>query len=186
MRLFISIPLPSECKQVIAEKIKTIVPFFRGRDIRWIPEEKWHITLVFLGNQPEEAVSVIKEAIRSVHEEIAMDRTKIRFDRIALGPTENRARMIWVFLAEESRMFLGNVKEKISRPLRDSGIRWRDDFREFNGHVTLARFPELRSQNRAVANEMRKIQHIDCGFLFTEIDLMRSILSRNGSVYEKL
>ena len=67
-RLFIAINLPPEIKKQIQRIIEQI-NIADNENFRWMPPENWHLTLVFLGDQPDEAISEILSATKTIAEQ---------------------------------------------------------------------------------------------------------------------
>ena len=72
-RLFIAINLPEEIKTQITQiltQINTDIrdnPRFNQREsaFRWLPANNWHLTITFIGYQPDDAIPVIVESSKS-------------------------------------------------------------------------------------------------------------------------
>ncbi len=56
----------------------TMAPLARQVEGRAVPRGNWHVTLVFLGNQPEERVPQLLSAASSVQ----MEEVRLRFDKL--------------------------------------------------------------------------------------------------------
>ena len=55
MRLFVALAPPSE---VLAHADRAVAPVReRWPDVRWVPSERWHLTLAFYGEVPDEKVA---------------------------------------------------------------------------------------------------------------------------------
>jgi RNA 2',3'-cyclic 3'-phosphodiesterase len=59
IRLFIALEIPSEIRRLITEERKKI---FEG-EMKWMPEDKLHLTLKFIGNFSEENLNELKEEL---------------------------------------------------------------------------------------------------------------------------
>ncbi|MEM9208425.1 MAG: RNA 2',3'-cyclic phosphodiesterase [Pseudomonadota bacterium] len=57
----------------------TMAPLARQVEGRAVPRGNWHVTLVFIGNQPEERVPELLQVAGSV----PMDEVRLRFDKLA-------------------------------------------------------------------------------------------------------
>ena len=56
----------------------TMAPLARQVEGRAVPRGNWHVTLVFVGNQPEERVAPIMRAAAQV----SMEEVRVRFDKL--------------------------------------------------------------------------------------------------------
>ncbi|MDI6820880.1 MAG: RNA 2',3'-cyclic phosphodiesterase [Patescibacteria group bacterium] len=178
VRLFIAIPLPHEIKlqiNEIAEKLKKRLPNLGGA--RWVGEENWHLTVTFLGYQPEKEVPVIEKSI----EALSRNSFRVDFDQVIFGPPGTTSRMIWLTTTKESSKIIDLLKKDLEEQLIKNGVRWQRETRPYLGHLTLVRFHE-----KSKINPDKVIEESLFGFKAVSLDLMRSELSRSGPVYTKI
>lgn len=142
MRLFIAIPLPKEIRWQISAVLEEWKEKYDLRGFRWVPEEQWHITVVFLGDQPESAVSLISGAMARVAQQFTGP--SLQFERIEYGPSPYEPRMIWLSGSEETSRGLGGIRDVLYDELKKEDMRWEEDWRPFRTHVTMARFDIFR------------------------------------------
>ena len=64
LRLFISVELSVAWRDA-AEQVARELETAHGRDYRWVRPELYHVTLVFLGEQPRERLDAIEAAMRA-------------------------------------------------------------------------------------------------------------------------
>ncbi len=178
-RLFIAVNLPEAIKWQIDALLAEFEGGFDLGAIRWIPKENWHITVVFLGDQPEENIPIIERSISMVIPDALRD--KIFFREIGFGPSEEERRMIWLKLREESSGILAPLKAKLEKELREAGIALREERRLFSGHITLARF---RDGTRPPLVAFPEVQNVF--FEVDSLDLMESQLMPSGPKYSIL
>lgn len=181
-RLFIAIDLPAEIKTVIRETLQTDKTAYAElyRDARMTPEKDWHMTLLFLGEYPEQAIEAIGHSISDVISKISSPKIAMRI--LSTAPPHRPPRMIWVTTSAESNEILGAIKESILQDLalhavRPQGAR----FETFNGHITLARLPE----GRKIADHTIAFAH-EISFTPKTVDLMESRLESTGAAYTVL
>jgi len=180
LRLFIAINLPAEIKKPLGKKVIDIKKRYQKIKIRFTTADQWHLTLVFLGYQPQNSLTPITKAIEKVAKSL-LKPLIINFDKITYGPAENKARMIWLKTTKETSVVLDDLKNKIERELTRENLIWRKDKRIYQGHITLARFP-LTS-----VNKLPKLDEVfQESFQVKKIDLMKSTLYQKGPEYEKL
>jgi 2'-5' RNA ligase len=186
-RLFIAINLPQEVKGRIEKVVSDLKISVNQRvnqhesaaEIRFLPKENWHLTLVFLGYQPDEAISPI---LNSLKETVKNSLTPfIEFEKIILAPPNRPARMIWLVSPKETSKTLGAIKTKLEDELVKNGVRFQRENREYNTHLTLVRFRFPQGTLRRVMCENLKIS-----FEAQSLDLMESHLKRSGAEYEIL
>jgi len=179
MRLFIAINLPQEVKDKIEEAVIKIQPLFNF-PVRFLTPQNWHLTITFLGYQPDEALGSI---LKSIQETAAgFDPVLIKFEKIIYGPPGKPARMLWLVGAEEISQNLGEIKEKLETELIKNKVNFRQEKRQFHTHLTLARF---QYEGIELPSEV-PLPKIDCCFEAQTLDLMESHLKRSGAEYELL
>lgn len=203
-RLFIAVNLPEEIKKAIRKKLSEIPPVM---EIRFVGEENWHLTLVFLGYQEEEKLENIFRAMAEAAENFSP--FEINFSDINWGPSDKSPRMIWLNGAEESSRKLSPLKDLLEEKLIAEGINFKQEQKMFRIHITLARFRRLAEENFSALpphhnrhgnnfSESQAQMPVWCGglsskfgelrlsFIPESLDLMESHLSRSGAEYEIL
>lgn len=177
-RLFISIELPKDLKRKIAAEIEKI-RFQFTNDIRFLEPENWHITLVFLGYQPEELLDDIITAIQETAPNFSAP--QIEFTGLSYGPLGKTPRMVWLNGSPQTSQTLSALKNSLETALLDRGVNFKQEHRGFKAHITLARFPQVSTQ------ELPQIeQKLNWQFAAKSIDLMESRLTKSGANYEKI
>lgn len=190
MRLFVALDIDD----VIRERIVRFVEGVRGfaPDVRWVRAESLHVTLKFIGEQPEQAV----EEIRQVLGTIPASAVEIHFRGYGFFPTAKAPRVFWVGIeagpqlpalaaaVDEKMVLLGIPKEEHA----------------FSPHLTLARggarssgSPKFRNgdgPNRSFQRLQEKLAALPTPEFGTmaarEFFLYQSQLSPKGSKYTKL
>jgi 2'-5' RNA ligase len=66
MRLFVAIPMPEETTLELAATVERMRKRPGAQELRWSPQESWHITLQFLGNAGAEEFACLLERLRGV------------------------------------------------------------------------------------------------------------------------
>lgn len=189
MRLFIALDIDDSIRRHIARFVEGVCNF--APDARWLKPESLHVTLKFMGEQPEAAVEKIKLALTTVTAGTA----EINFRGYGFFPTPNSARVFW--LGMESGPELASLAAAIDDKMSSLGIPKED--RRFSPHLTLARAaggsgsPRWRKgdgPNRAFQHLQEKLSALptpEFGSMTPrEFFLYRSQLSPKGSLYTKL
>jgi len=172
-RLFISIEIPDALKETL-RKI--------GRDIKkqnliegkWVPEDKIHITLQFLGYIPIEVIPQIQELLDG----IPFEPFRITLGPIGLNDRRN-PRVLWVeahspmldWLAAEISMAISLFVEPEERP--------------FHGHITLARIKKVHNQE-GLEDLLDSYDVPKDSWAVEGFSLMESKLDRAGAEYETI
>lgn len=189
-RLFISLDLPEDIKDSIEREVEKIRYQFTD-DIRFMDRNQWHITVTFLGQQEDEAVGRILSAIRRTAGDFKAP--TIEFSDISYGPKKGNPRtqeaeqsshdgtprMIWLNGSVDSSKNLQKLKDALENNLVDDGVVFGREHRQFNIHITLARF--MSAENLPELN-----LKFEKSFSVPTIDLVESYLSREGTKYEFL
>ncbi len=189
MRLFIALDIDDAIRQRISRFIEGISGF--ACDARWEKPESLHLTLKFVGEQPEAAVDPIKQALNM----IASRATEIRVRDHGFFPTVKSPRVFWAGIEASSE--LTALAASIDDQMVSLGIAKED--RAFTPHLTLARgaggSDRPRWRKGEVPNHMfqrlqEKLSALPTPEFGTmtarEFFLYQSQLSPSGSKYTKL
>ena len=133
MRLFFGFNLSSELTAILG---RTQERLLRSVPVGFSPAslEQLHLTLLFLGERPDEELSVWKQALASS----AAGINPFQISLLALGgfPSSKDPRVVWAGIEERS----GQLKEIVSRlrtSSRAAGCKVED--REYTPHLTIGR-----------------------------------------------
>jgi 2'-5' RNA ligase len=189
MRLFIALDIDDAIRERLARFVDGVRNF--APDGRWVKPESLHVTLKFIGEQPDAAVGKIKEALGTV----AAVTTEINFRGYGFFPTAKSARVFWIGM--EAGAALAALAAAIDDKTAGLGIPKED--RAFSPHLTLARAaggsgsPRRQRRdrpNRAFSYLQEKLSALPSPEFGTmtprEFFLYRSQLSPKGSKYTKL
>lgn len=191
MRLFLALDIDDSIRERICRFVEGVRNF--APDARWVAPESLHVTLKFIGEQPEAALDRIKRAMAEVH----VPATEIHCHGYGFFPTVNAARVFWIGM--ESGPELQSLAAAIDDKMPSLGIPKEE--RAFSPHLTLARGPGGRSSGSLhhrkgdQANRTFKILQQELSALpAPEFGTMRprefflylSKLSPKGSTYSKL
>jgi 2'-5' RNA ligase len=185
MRLFVAIDIPDSIRALLAqtcEQLKRAAP-----DARWVRPESMHLTLKFIGEQPEENVEAIKTPLAKVRGPAA-----VRLHVIGLTffpymrfPTVLAAHVQTQPVVNLPDNPLVKIVEKIDSQLAPLGIQ--REKRAYRVHLTVARLdPRAKHQALAAALEQGPMRADFGTFETFEFHLYRSQLQRGGAVYTKL
>lgn len=187
-RLFIAINPPKELKNIIRSAVRDLWDRY-DIEMKWIMPEYWHLTVSFLGWQPDQSIDGIISAMKDVVEEFPSP--TIELGEIVLAPDAEHPRMIWLSGTEESSRELGKLKEKIEDSLVDNNVRFKIEKRKFNAHMNLARM-RIEEMSNMDMGELQKMvdqanlkleKYLPMSFEVQSLDLMESHLERSGAEY---
>jgi 2'-5' RNA ligase len=186
MRLFIALDIDDAIRERIARFEQGVTGF--APDARWQKPESLHVTLKFIGEQPEPAVDGIKQALST----IPAAPVAIQFRGYGFFPTAKSARVFWIGV-EAAPQLAAAIDEKMS----SLGIP--KEQRPFSPHLTLARASgrsgsprrnRTDAPNRIFQRLQEKLAALPTPEFGTmtarEFFLYQSQLSPKGSKYTKL
>jgi RNA 2',3'-cyclic 3'-phosphodiesterase len=189
MRLFIALDIDDSIRERITRFMEGVSAF--APDVRWVKPESLHVTLKFIGEQPESALGEIKQALKTVGAET----TEIHFQSYGFFPTAKSARVFWIGM--EAGPQLATLASMIDNTTATLGIL--KENRAFSPHLTLARgasgsgSPRWRKgdgPNRSFQRLQEKLAALpapEFGVMAPrEFFLYQSQLSPKGSKYTKL
>ena len=189
MRIFVALDLD----QPIRQRIQSFVQEIRNTasDARWISGESLHVTLRFIGEQPDAAIPQIEASLRSIQ----VEPFQVTFSGTGFFPTPRAARVFWIGIKAQDA--LAQLARNIEEALATIGIPKED--RAFSPHLTLARTrggsgaPGRRKDDKS-NRQFAKLHKLlttrpapDFGTMTArEFFLYRSQLSSKGSQYTKI
>ncbi len=178
MRSFIAINLPDSVKRdidLIAAKLHPA-----GPPARWVPGENLHLTLKFLDEITDAQVMPIRGAITLAAS--GLQAFEIRLSGFGVFPNERKARVFWIGI-EQGYETLKNLTREIDRAIVPLGFA--PEAREFSAHITLARFREPGPVDHLMKASSRMPYQSE-GIRVEGVELMKSVLSRDGAAYSIL
>jgi 2'-5' RNA ligase len=187
MRLFIALDIDDAIRERIARFMEGVQGF--ALDARWVKPESLHVTLKFIGEQPEPAVEQIKLALGTV----SATATEIQFQGYGFFPTAKSARVFWI------GMEAGPQLAALAATIDDKVAPLPKEVRAFSPHLTLARGPggsgsprwrKGDGPNRSFQRLQEKLAALPApefgGMTAREFFLYQSQLSPKGPKYTKL
>jgi len=165
-RLFIGIPLSNEIQELLSD---LYVPSF---EIKWIPEDNMHISLLFLGDVDRPTQIEIHQEL----EKIKMKSFTMSVDGV--GHFSDRIFYAKVKPLEE----INRLQLKIRNALRNLDITF--DTRKFKAHISLARLKNLE-ENKLIALLKKNAQLKSTDFEVNQFFMYSSELSPKGPTYHQ-
>src|SRR5579859_5878562 len=90
MRLFLALDIDDAIRERITRFVEGVRNF--APDARWVKPESLHVTLKFIGEQPEAALDGIKRSMAAVQ----VPASEIHFHGYGFFPTISSARVFWI------------------------------------------------------------------------------------------
>ena len=189
MRLFVGLDIDDAIRSRIARFLDGVRGF--APDARWVKPESLHVTLKFIGEQPEDKVENVKRALGT----ITANRFEMNIRGYGFFPGPRMPRVFWV--AIEAGKALTSLAATVDEQLAALGVAKEEH--AFNPHLTLARgaggpgSPRRQKgdrPNRSFWPLQEKLSALPAPEFGTmtarEFFLYRSQLSPGGSKYTKL
>jgi 2'-5' RNA ligase len=137
IRTFIALPASVQAQQAIAAvqaKLKAT-----HVDVKWESQDKFHITLVFLGSVDPAKLELLSTALASaVHQFPSM---KISYESLGAFPTIQNPRVVWIGLPPNQRVL--DLQTIVGQTCTEFGFPKEE--RLFHPHITLGRVKETRN-----------------------------------------
>ncbi len=164
MRLFIAIDLPTDIRHALTDLQ------FPSRSIRWNRSEQIHLTLSFLGDQPDHQLEPLCEALSEI------ELTPFTLHTKEIGCFRQGA--LWLGL--ETSEPLSQLQARINRRVQQCGIAL--ESRRFHPHLTLGRC----RKNPAPAVEIlqSRLEYRKYSFEVDRFLLKSSVLRQDGAVHQ--
>jgi len=179
VRLFLAINLEPGVRRAILDATASLRA--AAPTLSWVDESRLHLTLKFLGEQPDDALQALSESVSAVaerHRQFTM-----RLHEIGAFPNFRRARVVWMGIERDPRLEL--LHHDVEVACETLGFEL--EGRAFRPHLTLARVNE-RTEKEVLRRLSRASKRVD----FEEetgvesIDLMKSNLNQAAARYERL
>jgi 2'-5' RNA ligase len=182
MRLFVAIDLDAAACDAVAAEQRRVAQAIRGTGgtaPKWVPPERLHLTLVFLG----EVADARMPALAAVFDEaIVFEPFVARLTGLGVFPSRGAPKALWIGVGDGSRE-LTKLQRRAADVTTQGGVAL--EARAFRPHLTLARWRSSRHADarRALAADRRR----DVASVQVDhITLYHSQLSPAGPTYTAL
>lgn len=179
MRLFFAIELDPALRAALDQAIAPLR--VTEATVSWVPADKLHLTMKFLGDVDEAGVERLARAADTVAE-------RHRPFAMALGgvgafPTFRRARVVWMGVESEPRLEL--LHHDLEVACGDAGFEV--EGRPFRPHITLARLrvPLPLERARPFARAARRVAFAATDEV-SRLTLLESTLAPSGARYRRV
>jgi 2'-5' RNA ligase len=183
-RCFAAILLSAEARQAVAEEIERLRPLSRA--VAWVPARNLHLTLRFLGEQAEERLPLILEALAEAGRDAAP--FSLTLQGLGAFPGFEKPRILWVGVADGALEARG-LQARVEAALEARGFG--RESRPWHPHLTIGRIFDERRWRREAALDLRQAVARAGGLRLATLPvaslaLMRSELSPAGARYSEL
>ena len=180
MRSFISLNISSDTKEEfykIQNKVKKNIDESQVNRIRWEKNDKFHMTLFFLGDVPTEKIKEISYELQSVSSDGQTNGILFKANSINAFPNLKYPRVLIVELINEDEKAIelyDNIKQVLLQ------FDFKPD-KKFHPHITLGRVKKNQKINLV---ELADKISFNLSFTINNFYLMESKLDYRGSVYK--
>jgi 2'-5' RNA ligase len=178
VRLFVAVNPPEHLGDHLATRLDAV----RGEiGVAWTRRQAWHLTLMFLGEWPDDRVEPLREAlVRAVAPQAPLE---IRPGGLGAFPDLRRPRVLFLQLdgGDPLRRLAGTVRGAVDATWPDGP----QDHKAFRPHLTLARV-----KRPLAARDLARLRELDLGgaapFTVAAAHLLASELRPEGARYTDL
>jgi 2'-5' RNA ligase len=172
MRLFFAVELPQEVQSALGK----LNPNDASRNYRWSDPSLMHVTLAFLGQQPEERLDLLHSVGKTA---ASLSRPgNLRLGQAGSFGARKAPRALWIGL-DGDLAALQALHENLTAGLKQAGFDVED--RAFSPHITLARRRE--SAHGGPPPNWPPTQSLTKHFTMHGLTLFESRLSPRGPTY---
>ena len=169
-RLFLAISLPPYVKESLASLQEENL-----RGFNWVPPERFHLTLKYIGDFPGQLQPDLETAI----DPIAVKAFLLPVEGTGSFPSIGKAHAVWAGLGS-GHPHLFQLQKKIEDTLFNIGIE--PEKRVYNPHITLARVNQAADES--VRQFLKRHQHFGAApFKVDSFHLIRSEVREKRRVY---
>lgn len=182
MRAFFCLDLDRETKTHLADQVRPLkrLPV----NVKWVPPENMHITMVFLGDVDDGLVPDLEVAARQALDETGLDGPiDVTLDRLGAFPHVHKPRVVWAGCTSDPEP-VEHLAKSLESALEPLGFEPED--RPFTTHVTLGRVKERgRSQGlRELTEAIENHDPFHYDLRISQLTLMQSQLGPKGPMYD--
>ena len=178
VRSFLALPSSDELCQALAGVVRQLAA--AGADVRWEREEKFHITLKFLGDVEMVRLEALTAALTP--ELSGVGAIDLVYEGIGAFPSFERPRIVWAGVREH--LTLGALQQTVERVSNSLGI-GEPENRPFHPHITIGRVKSERGGAR-LTDALKSVTLQPVSARCSHVLLMRSELHPSGSRYNAL
>lgn len=188
LRLFIALNLPATVRERLGA-VQQNLQGTTGTRIKWVETENMHLTLEFLGEVPDTRVDLLKKILQQAA--AGCPEINLSLKEIGAFPHWRNPRAIWAGLGGDT-LLLGQLQGRLHQALLKQDFHL--ESKPYQPHLTLGRVKQRPPKALAAkANlDLEKTAAQQTGLLksttltLNRVELMHSLLTRNGPVYTVL
>ena len=143
MRLFFAIPLSSIARDSLSEYTPKVKDRLDRQGLRWTNDEKWHVTVLFVGDEDPETVKTLAAEALAGQKEV-----RLQLDRIDGFPDTKRPGVLY--------LGVNTLKGDLNAIHKALAAEFPIDDEEYAPHVTLAR---MKPASTKLGHKLRDFMH---------------------------
>jgi len=174
IRTFIALPASSNVQQQMAD-IQSQLKATQA-DVKWEPQDKFHITLKFLGSVEQSIIESLSSAIGNLVKQFPI--FEITYNSLGAFPNLHNPRVIWI--GTKSNQIVLDLQSGVE--LVCSDFDFQKEERAFHPHITLGRVKGAGNLTR-LTDAIKTITFEPLQSRCSELLLMKSDLRPSGSIY---
>lgn len=180
MRAFISLNLDKATKELVKkyrDELRNIMGSDIAEKIKWEAEDKYHITLFFIGDIKDGLKNIMIQELDNIGN-LNIGEIEFEFERISAFPDLKNPRVLFLDVKDKEKksfVFSKEVEDKMNL------FGFKQD-KKYVPHITLGR---VRKNERIQLKDM----NVECEnekFTAKYVCLMKSALTSKGSYYEEV
>jgi RNA 2',3'-cyclic 3'-phosphodiesterase len=178
LRLFIAIDMPAGVAQALHDAKLYLAS--AGADVRWEAREKYHCTLLFLGDTPEDALEALAAGVAAAAQRIHP--FPLAYGGVGFFPNRDRPRVVWGGVTDTTGLLETLQARVVAAASALLPVLPAEGYRP---HVTLGRvrsernLPRLIQRSESCTFEHPPVTH-------HEVHIVQSRLEPGGSVHRIL
>lgn len=177
-RLFVALTPAVPARAALHDALAPLRAEVPARALAWVPEPNLHLTLRFLGEQPQAHVEALARALRSAVESFAP--LTLALGGLGAFPSWRRPAVLWVGV--QANVALARLYQEVDDACASLGHA--REARDFHPHVTVARVRRGARLPIALAERLsREAWPLSLHTTVNSADLMASELAAGGARY---
>ncbi|MBR5097740.1 MAG: RNA 2',3'-cyclic phosphodiesterase [Spirochaetales bacterium] len=173
IRAFVAVPIPEAASKELDRYLNSLKNM---TDLRWVTAAQFHITLRFLGEQTQEIIEHVRDALSHVR----FSPFEIELSYTGAFPNMRCPRVLWLSGNQGKRELIA-LAETVNKSMDAIGLP--HEKRAFKPHLTLARTNGV-SLPSELLRELKNPPKLH--WCSDNFDLMRSKLTPQGPLYSKI
>jgi RNA 2',3'-cyclic 3'-phosphodiesterase len=174
IRTFIALPASTEIQQQMAAVQSQLKA--TQADVKWELQNKFHITLRFLGGVEQSNIDSLSPAFADIVKQFPT--FEITYNSLGVFPNLHNPRVIWI--GTKSNQVVLDLQSSVERVCLDFGFQKEE--RAFHPHITFGRVKGTRNLTR-LTEAIKTITFEPMQSRCSELLLMKSDLRPSGSIY---